>query len=131
MVQIAEQFLDQLLPRHNHVASLELLAVVMMQWIFRALLEDTNWLVFIDSECVRQAICNGTMRKAGQDCNLVIGRMWIELCRIRTAFWSYRVESAANPADSPSRNDLSVFDGLRAKERVASMPPWLDELWRP
>ena len=128
-----EQLLQQLLPRHTQVAALELLAVVMAQHTFAEDLKECNWLAFIDSEVVRQSLCNGTMRGGGQDCNVAIGRFWLELCRNRTAFWSFRVESKANPADSPTRNDLSVVAALCAREDEvpATLPSWLLDLWQP
>ena len=58
----------------------------------------------------------------GPESNLLVGRMWLMIYMLRADVVFLRVESKANVADGPSRNNLVLLAALGAEQMVAKLP---------
>ena len=104
----------------------ELLAVPLAYATFAEQLAGTSVTAFIDNDAVMSALLHGS---AGcDDVNLAIGQIWLDLARMRIAFGAARVESRANIADGPTRDQFTLLQELKAIFFEPALPNWLDEL---
>ena len=56
---------------------------------------------------------------------------WLQLAFLCVDIVFVRVESKANVADGPTRDDLTLLIELSALENPARLPGWLRDLWSP
>ena len=66
-----------------------------------------------------------------RDANNLVGRLWMALAKAGTGFFLNRVESKANPADEPSRDQEKLVGELGANFRASVVPDWLWTIWDP
>jgi hypothetical protein len=59
----------------------------------------------------------------------MIGHFWLQLARNGTSFRAGQVESAANPADGPPRENLLLMQALGARYVEPVLPAWTSKLW--
>jgi len=121
----------QLLDRETQIAAYELAALVMILETFQEELRGTLWQCWLDSDVVRGGISNGSVKGTAVDLNLIVGKWWLQVAQLNIGFWSWRVPSAQNVADGPTRKDLREMWLLGAVEVDAKMPMWINDLWAP
>ncbi|CAK0791838.1 unnamed protein product, partial [Prorocentrum cordatum] len=113
--QLGESIWRQLLPRGNHHIGLqELLAVPLAYETFSDLLRGALVTVSIDNQ---------------GDANLVVGKVWLDVARYQIGLHAVRVESHANVADDPTRDEWSLLRELGAVFRAPQMPSWAANIW--
>jgi hypothetical protein len=118
----------QLLPRKDNQIQFAELAGVLLAWAtFRKEIAGNVWSTFQDNQAVERALLKAT--GGSQEVNTAVGRLWLEIADTGTAFAVWRVESAANVADAPSRQSFYQLRTLLATQVPAVMPPWALDLW--
>ena len=79
---------------------------------------------------VVSCMVNGSADAESQ--NMFIGRSWLEVCRLDNGLMVYRVETHANPADEPTREEdekCYVMKSLGAVLREPRLPEWAEQVW--
>ena len=111
----------------NQIGVQEAMAVVL--WLFSRLtwLEATAIAIYVDNEGVRYSLISGTSK--GKEIALMVARMWHEAAVQRWGLLFRRVESKANLADGPTRDDFSHLQDLGAEWKEPQMPDWFCFLW--
>ena len=127
--QEAKQWLfDQLNYREdNYVGILECAAVILGVWSFKKYLKDKALTLYTDNQGVLGALLKGSSHC--QEQNIMVGQFWLMIAQWGTAAEIFRVESAANVADGPTRNDLNVLRSVGAAWQEPSWPVWVSRLW--
>jgi hypothetical protein len=116
-------------PRKHQVAMIEMVAPVVAMHALAARVQDTQLLVFIDSEAVEGALVKGYSPQP--DLGNLAGAFWAYSVKNSVAPYIERIPTDANPADDPSRGKYQFLLGMGAV-RLESLPPaWLREgtLW--
>jgi hypothetical protein len=112
---------DQFLPREdNQIGMQELLAFPLAVLTFADLLEDTLGICFIHNDGVLSSLLKGS--NTALDANLCVGQIWLDLTRLKVGMLLARVESGANVADAPSRDEFSFLTRVKAVFRKPIMP---------
>ena len=120
--------LDQLLPRGDEqIGFQELLGVLLAAFTFGHLLRGSLWTAFIDNDGVMLALTAGG--GGSDEVHYAIGRLWLYVAEINCDLHALRVESKANIADGPTRDDLSLVNALGARFIPPRLPDWLESLW--
>jgi hypothetical protein len=105
---------------HNYVAT------------WQQQLKGQLWSHYLDSVVAMGAVNNGsTNPMTARDANNLVGRLWMALVKAGTGFFLNRVESKANPADEPSRDQEKLVGELGANFRASVVPDWLWTIWDP
>ena len=60
---------------------------------------------------------------------MTIGKVWMAVASIDADLHVARVESAANIADGPTREDLSKLEQLSASFVEPCLPHWIHDVW--
>lgn len=58
---------------------------------------------------------------------MCVGRFWLEVAKAGVFFHVARVESAANIADGPTREDLILLQQLKAQFVPPRLPDWVHD----
>ena len=74
--------------------------------------ERALWLAFVDNDGLLHALTKG--RGGGPESCACIGRLWLELAYCQTDLHCGRVESEANIADGPTRDQFEFAGQLKA-----------------
>ena len=120
---------EQLLERGEHQIGVQEMLGVMLAWAtFESVLCGSLWTAFIDNDGVLGAILKGG--SGAPEINIAVGQFWLGVARASVGFHGARVESKANVADGPSRDDLSEIRRLGARWVEPVLPPWVYDLWR-
>ena len=106
------------------------LAIPLLLGTFESLLKGSLVSYFADADGVNGAFLAGASREGAEDMNLIIGRCWLELACLKVGFHVYRVESAANIADGPSRLNFEAARRIGARYVRPRMPTWISDFWR-
>ena len=118
------------LPRWDHqIALQELITVVMLVATFGEELRGCELPLYIDSDAVLGALLKGGCR--AEDANFIIGRVWLWLAQEQIAIEIWRVESKANVADDPSRDQFQWLRRVGARPRRPKLLEWLFQLRQP
>ena len=127
-MRVPDHLWNQMLLRHdNQITVQEMLAVVLLMGTFRDVLRGALLLLFIDSDGVRHALQRGT--GGPPEVALLVGKFWLEAAELHLGAYTARVESKANIADGPTREDVSVLLSLHATQHRAVWPEWAQSLW--
>ncbi len=119
----------QLLPRLDHnIGTQEMLAVVLALYTWMDLLDGVVVRIYTDNEGVRYSLISGTSRLP--EVALSVARFWQLAADKRWGVLMRRVESKANLADGPTRDDLRYVLKLKAIWAVPVLPDWVFNLWR-
>ena len=105
----------------------ELLAVPLAVLTFADLLEDTLGICFIDNDGILSSLLKGS--NTALDANLCVGQIWLDLTRLKVGMLLARVESGANVADAPFRDEFSFLTRVKAVFRKPIMPQWIESIW--
>ncbi len=91
-------------------------------------LDDAAITVYTDNEGVRYSLISGTSRLP--EVALSVARFWQLAAERRWGFLMGRVESAANLADWPTRENLKYVWKLKAWWTASVLTDWVFDLWR-
>ena len=105
----------------------ELLAVILAIWSLDEWVRDSLTFLWEDNQGVLHSLLKGGC--AAWDANLCIAQVWLQFARVRAAFAGYRVESKANPADLPTRDDLSLIKAYDMEWVEPKLPSFLNDIW--
>ena len=118
---------DQLIDREDHqIGYQEFLGVLLGFESFG--LQNVLACVFIDNQGVLKSILKGSSRHP--EMNMGIGKLWLEMACRQIACFAAHVESKANIADGPSRNDFTLLRNLNALHLPPKLPKWAAEVWK-
>ena len=127
-MRVPEAVWVQLLPREDHqIGMQELLAVPLLLATFQDQLQNALLTVAIDNQGVLLALISG--RAGVDDMNMSIGRTWLQVAASSIGLHAVRVESAANLADGPTREDLSEMERIGARFVEPVLPDWVYCIW--
>jgi hypothetical protein len=127
-IQTPQHIWDQLTPRDDSQTGFqELLGVVLLLGTFGTLLQGTLWVGFGDNDGVTHALARGGGHN--EECNLVIGKCWLHISSLDTDLHAARVESHANIADGPSRDNFDGVNSLHAQFVEPAFPAWTHDVW--
>ena len=113
----------------NQIGVQEALAVILGMFSWHSWLEGAAVTIYVDNEGVRYALISGTSRC--KEIAPLVARMWHQAAQSRWGLLFRRVESKANVADGPTRDDFKYLEALQAKWWPPQLPPWIDDLWEP
>ena len=85
------------------VATWELVAALCALGTVLAEYDDIEIVCFIDSAVALGTVVRGASRQP--DWNALVGNLWLGAATKGCAMWAFRVPSAQNPADAPTRPD--------------------------
>ena len=125
---VPDQVWNQFLPRNDEqIGMQEFLAVPLLFHTFSALIQGSLLLLAVDNQGVLHSLLKG--RSGADDINQGVGRHWLDVARMRVAMHVVRVESAANVADGPSRDEFALLRALGATYVPPVLPAWASDLW--
>ena len=105
----------------------ELMAIPLALSSFASLLNGSLVTFFIDNN---GALCSLIKGSAGAaDLNRAIGMIWQGFAKQHVGFYGARVESAANLADGPTRDEFAHLSALGARYMEPSLPEWAYHVW--
>ena len=105
----------------------ELLAVALGYYTFSDMLAGLHVFSFIDNTAVLFNLLHGGA--SAEDINMSVGKMWLDFAHYKIAFYGVRVESKANVADGPTRDEISILEQLGATFREPRFPAWVRDIW--
>jgi len=118
----------QLAPRADHqIGFQELLGLVLLLGTFSKQLQGTAWVSSADNDGVTHAVAKGEGHN--EECNLVIGKGWLEVAGLDCDLHVARVESKANIAEGPSRVEFCFLDDLGEEYVPPVLPSWFNDIW--
>ena len=105
------------------------MAVILGLFSWHSWLQGAAVTIYVDNEGVRYALISGTSRC--EEIALLVARMWHEAAQRGWGLLFRRVESKANLADGPTRDDFKHLEALQASWWPPELPHWIDDLWEP
>lgn len=102
---IPEAIQAKWLPRNTQIVPIEMVAPILALMTFRDRLLNTDLLLLIDSESVEASLVKGYSSR--EDLCDLISAFWNLITELKVRVFIDRVSTDANPADWPSRGDLS------------------------
>lgn len=127
-IRVPDHVWSQLLPRRdNQITMQEFLAVPLLLATFAAPLRQSMALLAVDNQGVLGALISG--RAGVDDLNMGIGKTWLMIAEAGLALHVVRVESNANIADGPTREDLGPMEEVGADFVNPVLPDWVRQLW--
>ena len=84
-------------------------------------------MAFVDNNSILHALLKGS--GGSPETHSCVGRLWLELAKAGAFLHVARVESAANVADGPTREDLIALARLSAKFVPPHLPEWVKDMW--
>ena len=127
-LQTPSEILKLLLDRGDHqIGFQELLGIILVWGTFEHLLQGALWLAFVDNDGVLHALTKGG--GGGPESFACIGKLWLELAYGQIDLHCGRVESAANIADGPTREQFDLLGQLKATWVPPILPPWVQQMW--
>ena len=115
---IPKEVVAHWLPRKTQIVPVEMLATVI--GTFKDHLRGKDVLLLIDSEAVEASLVKGYSSK--QDLCRIVEIFWDLALTFRINFFIDRVSTDSNPADWPSRNQLSIGEAAGWKTVPCSWP---------
>ena len=117
---------NQLLDRSDHqIGYQEFLAVILGLHTFD--IHACLLWSFIDNQGVLSSLVKGSCNNP--EINIGIGHFWMTMCNSHIGFCACRVESKANLADGPTREELIWTKRLNAIFVAPRLPQWAYQLW--
>ena len=127
-VLLPQEVWDSLLCRQDdQISAQELLAVPLAYASFPDLLRGCLLLLFVNNQGVLGSMLRGSA--GAPDLNAAVGQVWLDIASAGIGLHVARVESRANVADGPTRDDFSVLTRLGAVFREPCLPEWVHDLW--
>ena len=107
-------------PRKTQIVPVEMIAPILALHTFRERLFGTDLILLIDSEAVESALVKGYSSKS--DLCTLVSVFWNLIFELRVRVFIDRVSTDFNPADWPSRDDLSTGEKAGWKTVQACWP---------
>ena len=107
-------------PRKTQIVPVEMIAPILALHTFRERLFGTDLILLIDSEAVESALVKGYSSKS--DLCTLVSVFWNLIFELRVRVFIDRVSTDSNPADWPSRDDLSTGEKAGWKTVQACWP---------
>ena len=107
------------------MSQLELLAAPLAWHTWRSKLQDSSALLFIDNNGAAANLVKGYSPQV--DSSAIVGHFWLLASSMKSSVYIDRVESKSNPADGPSRLDVSWL----SHHGSLWTPPQIGHLRRP
>ena len=104
--EVPQKLIDKWIPRKSQIAMVELFATVVALKTFKRRISDSWSLLLVDSEPVQGALVKGYSSR--EDLCELVGIFWNLALELRINLYIDRVPTDANPADPPSRDNLSI-----------------------
>jgi hypothetical protein len=104
--EVPQKLIDKWIPRKFPIAMVELFATVVALKTFKRRISDSWSLLLVDSEPVQGALVKGYSSR--EDLCELVGIFWNLALELRINLYIDRVPTDANPADPPSRDNLSI-----------------------
>jgi hypothetical protein len=128
-IQTPQNILNQLTAREDsQIGFQELLGVVLVIGTFSSLVAGSLWVGFGDNDGITHALSKGGGHNP--ECNLLIGKIWMHLADHDCDLHAARVESAANIADGPTRDNFQYLESLEATFVSPVLPDFVRDLWQ-
>ena len=125
---VPSYIIEQLLERGDkQIGVAECLALIVFLASFAHLLRGTLLTLYTDNQGVLGSVINGS--STAPEMNAIIGSIWLHVSAHHISLDVYRVESAANIADGPSRSSFELMERLGALEVEAVWPQICMDLW--
>ena len=125
---VPDYILKQLLPRKQQIGQLEALACLLGPYCYPEYFRDADVMHYQDNT----SSLAGTIRGGSgiEDSNCIFQLFAIRMATLRARYWSEFVESAANLADEPSRQEgaCPIAEALGARIDSCQLPD-LRDLW--
>ena len=113
--------------KNNQIGVQEAMVVILGLFPWQEWLVGAAVTIYVDKEEVRYLLISGTSRS--KKITLLVARMWHEAALSRWGLLFRRVESKANLADGPTRDDFTHLEALKAEWWPPGMPHWIQDLW--
>ena len=127
-IQTPPHVWQQLSPRDDsQIGFQELLGFVLLLGTFHMALAGAAWISFGDTDGITHSVSKGGGHH--DECNVVIGKVWLGLAKLDCDLHVARVESKANIADGPPRDDFSMLHALGAVLVEPVLPNWINHVW--
>ena len=107
-------------PRKTQTDPVEMIAPILALHTFRERLYGTDLILLIDSEAVESSLVKGYSSKS--DLCTLLSVFWNLIFELRVRVFIDRVSTDSNPADWPSRDDLSTGEKVGWKTVQACWP---------
>ena len=111
------------LDRKTQIVPVEMLAPIVSLWTFRDRAVNADLILLIDSEAVEGALIKGYSSKT--DVSKLVSVFWELALDLKVRTYIDRISTDANPADWPSRGDLTRGAKAGWKTRDPDWPPSL------
>ena len=111
----------------SQIGNQEMLSICLALESLGSTCEGAVVILFCDNAGVLHSMMRGSSRCV--ETNQMIGRTWYEAMRKRIGLHLLKVQSKANIADLPSRQDFALLKLMGAKEIEPRLPSWLGSLW--
>ena len=108
--EVQQQLVAKWLPRKSQIAMVELFATVVALKTFETRIAGSWSLLLVDSEPVQGALVKGYSSR--EDLCELVGLFWNLALELKINLYIDRVPTDANPADPPSRDNMSVGTNL-------------------
>ena len=108
------------IPRKTQIVPVEMVAPLIALETFKDRLFGADIILLIDSEAVEAALVKGYSSK--EDLCELISVFWNQVFDLQARVFIDRVATDANPADWPSRNNLSIGEAAGWKSVQAVWP---------
>ena len=127
-IKTPQHIWDQLEPRKDsQIGFQELLGLVLLVGTFSNFLRGSLWISFGDNDGITHAMAKGGGHN--DECNMAIGKIWLQVAELNADLHVARVESAANIADGPTRDDFKCLTALGAEFVPPALPDWIHDIW--
>ena len=123
-----ESFLQQLLPRGDkQIGVLEMTAVFLLLEVFGNELSGHLLSLWVDNQGCLYSLIKASSK--APECNKMAAHFWLYISRREINARLFYVESKANIADGPTRDDLDLLRFFQAVPVEARLPEWIFDLW--
>ena len=122
---VPKRIIKKWIPRKTQIVPIEMIAPILALETFRDRLVGADVIILIDSEAVEAALIKGYSSK--EDLYDLISVFWDVVFELQIRVFIDRVATDANPADWPSRGDLTRGEKAGWSSRKAVWPAALAE----
>ena len=125
---IPEYIVDQLLERGDkQIGVAECLALIVFLFTFQDFIRDSLLTLYTDNQGVLGSVINGS--STAPEMNMIVGDIWLQVAKEHISLDVYRVESAANISDGPTRASFELMEALGAEFVELIWPECCRDLW--
>ena len=115
--------------RDDQIAMQELLAIPLAFETFKDIVSGSLCVVYVDNAGAMMGVIKGSC--GASDINAAIARIWMDAVECNIGMHLCRVESKANLADGPTRDDWRYLQRLNAVFVPPRIPKWFEDVAEP